>query len=335
MTAAPLLSVDGLRVTFSSHRGTVTALRDVSFALEAGKTLALVGESGSGKSVTSLAIMGLLPRAGRVASGKIAYVDRVGATVDLTAADERTRRKIRGAEIAMIFQEPMSSLNPLFSVGDQIGEMLYLHTGLDAAARRKRVIEMLELVEIPAASTRLDQYPHELSGGMRQRVMIALALICNPRLLIADEPTTALDVTVQAQILDLMRRLQRELGMSILFITHDMGVVAEIADDVAVMYAGAVVESAPVHDLFDTPRHPYTQGLLASIPTPGRAPGERLVPIPGSVPSLGAMPTGCAFAPRCQRADAVCAAPVFLDRVTSAHSVACFHQGPAREFAHA
>jgi peptide/nickel transport system ATP-binding protein len=335
MTAPPLLSVEGLRVTFSSHRGTVTALRDVSFALQAGKTLALVGESGSGKSVTSLAIMGLLPRAGRVAAGRIAYVDRAGAAVDLTTADDRTQRRIRGAEIAMIFQEPMSSLNPLFTVGDQIGEMLLLHTGLDAAARRKRVIEMLELVEIPAAATRLDQYPHELSGGMRQRVMIALALICNPRLLIADEPTTALDVTVQAQILDLMRRLQRDLGMSILFITHDMGVVAEIADDVAVMYASAVVESAPVHDLFDTPRHPYTQGLLASIPTPGRAPDERLVPIPGSVPSLGAMPPGCAFAPRCHRADAVCAAPVVLERATPAHAVACFHQGPAREVAHA
>jgi oligopeptide/dipeptide ABC transporter, ATP-binding protein, C-terminal domain len=220
-------------------------------------------------------------------------------------------------------------------VGDQIGEMLLLHTGLDAAARRRRVIEMLELVEIPAAATRLDQYPHELSGGMRQRVMIALALICNPRLLIADEPTTALDVTVQAQILDLMRRLQREMGMSILFITHDMGVVAEIADDVAVMYAGAVVESAPVHDLFDLPRHPYTQGLLASIPVPGRAPGERLVPIPGSVPSLAAMPPGCAFAPRCPRADQVCARPVALAPATPSHRVACFHQGPAREMAHA
>ena len=335
MSLAPLLSVDGLSVAFTSHRGAVTALRDVSFSLEAGKTLALVGESGSGKSVTSLAIMGLLPRAGRVASGTIRYVDRTGNVVELAGADEKTRRKIRGAEIAMIFQEPMSSLNPLFTVGDQIGEMLLLHTGLDAAARRRRVIEMLELVEIPAAATRLDQYPHELSGGMRQRVMIALALICNPRLLIADEPTTALDVTVQAQILDLMRRLQREMGMSILFITHDMGVVAEIADDVAVMYAGAVVESAPVHDLFDLPRHPYTQGLLASIPVPGRAPGERLVPIPGSVPSLAAMPPGCAFAPRCPRADQVCARPVALAPATPSHRVACFHQGPAREMAHA
>jgi peptide/nickel transport system ATP-binding protein len=332
---APLLSVEGLRVAFSSHRGAVTALRDVTFALEPGRTLALVGESGSGKSVSSLAIMGLLPRNGRVSAGRIAYTDRAGRTHDLATADEMTRRRLRGAEIAMIFQEPMSSLNPLFPIGDQIGEMLLLHERLDGAARRRRVIEMLELVEIPAATTRLDQYPHEMSGGMRQRVMIAMALVCRPRLLIADEPTTALDVTVQAQILDLMRRLQAEMGMSILFITHDMGVVAEIAEAVAVMYAGAIVETAPVPDLFDAPGHPYTQGLLASIPRPEREPGTRIRPIPGTVPSLAAMPPGCAFAPRCPKADAVCERPVALSGVAPRHQVACWHHPAVEEAVHA
>ena len=332
---APLLAVDGLRVAFKAHRGAVTALRDVSFDLHQGRTLALVGESGSGKSVTSLAIMGLLPRAGSISAGAIRYVGRDGQGVDLTQAGAPLHRRIRGAEIAMIFQEPMSSLNPLFTVGDQIGEMLLLHTDLDASARRKRVIEMLEMVEIPGAANRIDTYPHEMSGGMRQRVMIALALVCTPRLLIADEPTTALDVTIQAQILDLMRRLQRDLGMSILFITHDMGVVAEIADDVAVMYAGAVVESAPVNDLFDQPRHPYTRGLLASIPVPGRNPDARLVPIPGTVPALSAMPPGCAFAPRCGRADAQCRTPVALHAETPLHHVACWHPLGTPQVAHA
>lgn len=325
MTGKTLLDIDNLRVTFRGRTSEVTALRDVSFQLKAGKTLALVGESGSGKSVTSLAIMGLLPPNGAIAGGSITYTRRDGHSVDLTKTPEADLRRLRGAEIAMIFQEPMSSLNPLFTIGDQIGEMLLLHSPLDAAARRKRVIEMLELVEIPAAATRVDTYPHELSGGMRQRVMIALAMVCNPSLLIADEPTTALDVTIQAQILDLMRRLQKELGMSILFITHDMGVVAEMADDVAVMYAGAVVEQGPAQAVFGDTQHPYTQGLLASIPVPGRAEGELLVPIPGSVPPLHAMPPGCAFAPRCQRADAACAAPVTLQNAGANHRVACIH----------
>ncbi len=333
--SAPLLSVEGLRVEFSSIRGTVTALRDVTFALEPGRTLALVGESGSGKSVSSLAIMGLLPRNGRVSAGRIAYTDGAGHTHDLATASAATRRHLRGAEIAMIFQEPMSSLNPLFTIGDQIGEMLLLHDTLDAAARRKRVVEMLDLVEIPAAATRLDQYPHEMSGGMRQRVMIAMALICQPRLLIADEPTTALDVTVQAQILDLMRRLQAEMGMSILFITHDMGVVAEIAESVAVMYAGAIVESAEVARLFDAPGHPYTQGLLGSIPRPDREPGSRIRPIPGTVPPLSAMPPGCAFAPRCALADRICERPVALAEVAPRHQVACWHHPALTGAAHA
>lgn len=318
-----VLDVTSLRVAFRSKNSSVTALRDVSFTLHAGKTLALVGESGSGKSVTSLAIMGLLPGNGSVTGGGITYRQRNGVAIDLTHTAERDMRKLRGAEIAMIFQEPMSSLNPLFTIGDQIGEMLLLHQPLDAKERRKRVLEMLELVEIPAAASRIDSYPHELSGGMRQRVMIALAMVCNPSLLIADEPTTALDVTIQAQILDLMRRLQKDMGMSILFITHDMGVVAEMADDVAVMYAGAVVEQSSVSALFSQTRHPYTQGLLASIPVPGRPEGELLVPISGTVPPLHAMPPGCAFAPRCRYAGEICDQPVALTEPSPGHRVAC------------
>lgn len=319
----PVLDVRNLTVAFGSRYQALTALRDVSFALGRGRTLALVGESGSGKSVSSLAIMGLLPRNGSITGGAITYRNRKDQSISLHTLAPKGYRSIRGAEMAMIFQEPMSSLNPLFTIGDQIGEMLLLHSDLDARARRQRVLEMLQIVEIPAAASRLDAYPHELSGGMRQRVMIALALVCNPALLIADEPTTALDVTIQAQILDLMRRLQKELGMSILFITHDMGVVAEMADDVAVMYAGAIVESAPASRLFASPSHPYTRGLLNSIPRRGRNPNERLVPIPGSVPALYNMPHGCAFAPRCTSADAACASPVHLEEKRSGHQVAC------------
>lgn len=328
-----LLSVENLSVGFKGHGGTVTALRNVSFKVATGKTLALVGESGSGKSVSSLAIMGLLASNARILGGNIRFSSRDGHDVDLLNAKPGLRRSLRGADMAMIFQEPMSSLNPLFTVGDQIGEMVLVHEGLDLAARRRRVIEMLELVEIPAASTRLDQYPHEMSGGMRQRVMIALALICRPRLLIADEPTTALDVTVQAQILDLMRRLQTEMGMSILFITHDLGVVAEIADNVAVMYAGSIVEAGDVGPLFDMAAHPYTRGLMASIPRPGRKPGTKLVPIPGVVPALSALPSGCAFAPRCGLADADCSAPVSLRNLDLGTQVACHHP-QLREQAH-
>lgn len=318
-----VLDVRGLEVEFHSQGASVTALRDVRFSLQKGRTLALVGESGSGKSVSALAVMGLLPRNGSVSGGSITYWTRSGLQMQIESAGQDAMRGLRGVEIAMIFQEPMSSLNPLFTIGDQIGEMLILHTDMDAAARKKRILEMLELVEIPAAATRLNTYPHELSGGMRQRVMIAIALVCNPALLIADEPTTALDVTIQAQILDLMRRLQEDLGMSILFITHDMGVVAEMADDVAVMYAGAIVEQADARTLFSTTRHPYTSGLLASIPDPGRAERERLVPIPGTVPSLHALPSGCAFAPRCARAGDACASPVVLREIADSHRVAC------------
>lgn len=302
-----ILRVEGLRVSFGGRHSRAEAVRGVGFAAKRGRTLALVGESGSGKSVTSLALMGLLPPNAALEAREMSFRPEPGrAPVDLARQGPGAMRALRGRRMAMIFQEPMSSLNPLYSIGDQIGEMLLLHEGLGAAARRKRAIEMLELVEMPGAAQRFRAWPHELSGGMRQRAMIAMALACNPSLLIADEPTTALDVTIQAQILDLMRRLQAELGMSILFITHDLGVVAEMADEVAVMYAGQIVERASAAELFSSPLHPYAQGLLASIPRHGRSRERRLVPIRGSVPSPREMPAGCSFAPRCPLARESC-----------------------------
>ncbi|WP_159585512.1 ABC transporter ATP-binding protein [Chelativorans xinjiangense] len=327
-----VLEAQNLSTHFVYKTRTAKAVRDVSFTLQKGRTLAIVGESGSGKSVTSLSAMRLLGPTGEIAGGSILYRKRDGTVVDLARQSQAAMRQIRGREISMIFQEPMTSLNPLFTIGDQIGEMLLLHERLAAPDIRRRVIEMLNLVEIPGAERRLDDYPHQMSGGMRQRVMIAMALICRPALLIADEPTTALDVTIQAQILDLIRRLQRELAMSVLFITHDMGVVAEVADEVAVMYAGEVVEQAPVRDIFAHPRHPYTLGLLASIPNVRRdfdAAGarRRLVPIPGTVPSLYAMPPGCAFAPRCPYAVPPCGSPVHLERIAPKHLSRCIRAG--------
>lgn len=314
-TLAPdtILSVRDLRTWFEGRRVTAKAVDGVTFDLKRGRTLAVVGESGSGKSVTSLSIMGLLSRPGRIAGGSILFRDRAGLVHDLARFAPRDFRKIRGREMAMIFQEPMTSLNPLYTVGDQIGEMIALHERLGRDAIRKRALAMLKHVEIPDAASRLDDYPHQMSGGMRQRVMIAMALACNPSLLIADEPTTALDVTIQAQILDLLRRLQAEFGMSILFITHNLGVVAEIAHDVVVMYAGRVAEQAPVNDLFAHQRHPYTRGLLACTPNAERdigGDGERhsLYSIPGSVPPITALPPGCAFEPRCDFAIPPCRA---------------------------
>ena len=282
-----VLSVEGLKTWFHSRDGVAKSVDGVTFDLARGETLAIVGESGSGKSVTSLSIMGLLPKpAGRIEAGKIRFRDRKGQEHDLARATPATLRRIRGAEIAMIFQEPMTSLNPLYTVGDQIAEAILLHEGGSRADALRRAREMLERVEIPAAERRVNEYPHQMSGGMRQRVMIALALACNPAVLIADEPTTALDVTVQAQILDLLRRLQAEMNMSILFITHNLGVVAEIAHRVAVMYAGRVVEDAGVYDLFEKPTHPYTRGLLSCLPTAALlASGERLRAIPATCPA--------------------------------------------------
>ena len=303
--SSPLLQVKHLRTHFLTDAGVVKAVEDVSFSLDAGETLAVVGESGSGKSVTSLAIMGLVPNPpGRIVGGEILFRTREGPVVDLIKLSVRALRKLRGRDIAMIFQEPMTSLDPVFTIGDQIAEAAALHLGMDRAAAAKRALEMLELVEIPAAKQRINEYPHQLSGGMRQRVMIALALSCNPSLLIADEPTTALDVTIQAQILALLDKLRREIGMGVLFITHNLSVVAEIADRVVVMYSGRVVEEGDVHSLFKRPRHPYTRGLLECLPRralddEAAMARRRLNAIPGQVASpLDPLP-GCAFAPRC------------------------------------
>ncbi|WP_157020218.1 ABC transporter ATP-binding protein [Mesorhizobium xinjiangense] len=324
-----MLKADDLQTHFIMGSRAAKSVDGVSLTVRRGETLAVVGESGSGKSVTSLSIMRLLAHPGRIVGGRILYRLRDGTVVDLATTGQKLMRSIRGREIAMIFQEPMTSLNPLFTVGDQIMEMVRLHEPVSRNEARARALEMLELVEIPAAAKRLDQYPHEMSGGMRQRVMIALALACRPALLIADEPTTALDVTIQAQILDLMRRLQREIGMSILFVTHNLGVVAEIAHEVAVMYAGRVVEQASVTDLFARPKHPYTKGLLACIPDPKRdraTDGSRrmLDPIPGSVPSIMALPRGCSFAPRCPLVEPACEAePPVLERAGVNHLTRC------------
>ncbi|MCW5720103.1 MAG: ABC transporter ATP-binding protein, partial [Devosia sp.] len=306
-----ILSVRDLKTWFKGKHLTAKAVDGVTFDLKRGKTLAVVGESGSGKSVTSLSVMGLLARPGRIAGGEVLFRDRAGAVHDLARFGASQFRAIRGREIAMIFQEPMTSLNPLYTVGDQIGEMIALHLPMGRAEARKRALEMLQHVEIPDAARRLDDYPHQMSGGMRQRVMIAMALSCNPSLLIADEPTTALDVTIQAQILDLLRRLQEQLGMSILFITHNLGVVAEIAHDVVVMYGGRVVERAPVMNLFAHQTHPYTKGLLACTPDARRDLGQdgarrALYSIPGSVPPITHLPPGCAFEPRCALAIEAC-----------------------------
>ena len=307
MDRPSLLSIQDLEVRFRTEDGEVTPVRGVTLSVAPGETVALVGESGSGKSVTSLAALGLLPRpAGRVSGGRILFRQRSGETVDLTTLSPSDLRRLRGAEIAMVFQEPMTSLNPVLTVGEQIAESVRLHMGLGHAAALRRAEEMLDLVEIPNARRRVHEYPHQMSGGMRQRVMIALAVSCNPSLLIADEPTTALDVTIQAQILALMQRLQREIGMGVLFITHNLGVVAEIADRVAVMYAGQVVETGSVGEIFRAPRHPYTSALLNCLPARARRgeDGRRVVQsIPGSI---GKVEDGCAFAPRCSQAAYLC-----------------------------
>ncbi len=289
----PLLRVDGLRTVFALPDGReVAAVSDVSLALNAGETLGLVGESGSGKSVTALSILRLVMPPGRIAAGRIHFDGQ-----DILALDEAALRTIRGRKIGFIFQEPMVALNPVYTIGQQIAETLAVHRIARGAAARAKAIQWLEAARVPDAARRATEYPHQLSGGLRQRAMIALALCAEPSLVIADEPTTALDVTVQAEILDLLRELRASLGLALLLITHDLGVVAEMADRVAVMYGGRIVEDGPVGDVFRTPAHPYTQGLLACLP--GTSDGRRLTVIPGTVPSLGQFPAGCAFAPRC------------------------------------
>jgi len=298
-----LLQIRDLTVSFASPGGRVRAVEQVSFDLEAGETLGLVGESGSGKTVSSLALMGLIPQPpGRIESGSVCFEGQ-----ELIGLAPRAMRRLRGKRMAMIFQDPMTSLNPLLSIGRQLTEVLEVHLGLGHRDARRLSAAKLGEVGIPAPEARLDSYPHELSGGMRQRVMIAMALLCDPALLVADEPTTALDVTIQAQILELLKEVQERHGMGILMITHDLGVVAGMADRVNVMYAGRLVESAHTLDLFQNPQHPYTEGLLASVPSLTGGGNERLFTIEGAPPDLAALPAGCAFRERCSRPEARCA----------------------------
>jgi peptide/nickel transport system ATP-binding protein len=317
--ADPLLLIENLKVIFHCDRGALThAVDGLDLSLKRGETLGLVGESGCGKSVTALSVMGLLPKASAEMSGRIRFD---GA--ELLSLPDRDMRNLRGDRLAMIFQEPMTSLNPSFSIGEQIAESLIRHRGLSRAQARARTIELLRLVKIPSPEQRVDDYPHRLSGGMRQRAMIALALACDPQLLIADEPTTALDVTIQAQILALLRELKASIGIAIILITHDLGVVAEICDHVAVMYAGEVVEYAPVEALFAAPQHPYTVGLLGSIPRLDAKTGELAV-IEGMVPSMAEIPAGCRFAPRCPFVQERCTqSPPPLAAVGSNHRSRC------------
>jgi peptide/nickel transport system ATP-binding protein len=314
----PLLELRQLAVSFSTDDGTVHAVDGLDLALERGRTLGLVGESGCGKSVTSLAVMGLLPPENSHVSGEVQFEGR-----DLLKISPAELRDLRGARLAMIFQEPMTSLNPSYTIGNQIIEAIQRHQGLPADKAREQAIDMLRLVRIPSPEKRIDDYPHKLSGGMRQRAMIAMALACGPQLLIADEPTTALDVTIQAQILDLMRGLRRDTGAAIILITHDLGVVAEMADDVAVMYAGQIVERAPVVTLFARPEHPYTVGLLGSIPKIDEK-RQHLPSIEGRVPDMTRPPQGCRFAARCPFVESACreTAPALVE-VATGHFTRC------------
>ena len=325
MARETLLEIRNLKTCFDVRGGVLRAVDDVSLTLDAGETLGLVGESGCGKSVTASSVMRLIPMPpGRIAGGEILFDG-----VDLLRLPEREMRKIRGGRISMIFQEPMTSLNPVFTVGDQVAEAITLHEKLSRKEARARVIEAFRLVRIPAPESRVDDYPHQMSGGMRQRVMIAMALACRPKLMIADEPTTALDVTIQAQILELMDQLKKETGASILFITHDLGVIAEMAQRVIVMYAGKIMEAAGADALFSEPKHPYTVGLMSSIPVLGVGKKERrLSTIPGVVPSLFKLPRGCLFNDRCTRTLEVCgeAEPPLVD-FGDGHIVRCHRYG--------
>ena len=312
----PLLEIEDLSTVFHTEMGTARAVSNVALSINPGQVLGVVGESGCGKSITSLSILRLVPPPGQTTGGRVILEGN-----DLMKLSESEMRSIRGNKIALIPQDPMTSLNPVYTVGAQIIEAVELHQKVSRSEARKIAIEVLEKVRIPQAEQRVDEYPHQFSGGMRQRVMIAMALSCNPRLLIADEPTTALDVTVQAQILDLMRDIQKEQGMSILLITHDLGVVAEMCDFVAVMYAGSVVEYASVHELFANPKHPYTVGLLNSVPRPG---SKRLTPIDGQPPSLINLPGGCRFADRCPLVEERCRSALpDLEEKLEGHLVRC------------
>jgi peptide/nickel transport system ATP-binding protein len=315
-----LLEVQGLETVMPRPDGLARAVDGVSFTLDTRRVLGLVGESGCGKSMTALSLMRLVPPPGRIAGGRVVLEGR-----DLLALPESAMREVRGAGLAMIFQEPMTSLNPVFSIGGQIAEAVRLHTDIGRRQAWTRAVELLDEVGIPAPEERARDYPHQLSGGMRQRVMIAIAISCKPRVLLADEPTTALDVTVQAGILDLLRSLRDRYGMALLLITHDLGVVAEQADEVAIMYAGRIVEHASVEEIFDRPLHPYTQALFRAMPRVGRT-GDRLEAIPGQVPDLVRLPSGCAFHPRCPRATDACThVEPPLEEKAPGHRAACIH----------
>jgi len=319
MEAAPLLSIEGLRTHFFTNDGVVRAVDGVSISVRQGETLGLVGESGCGKSITALTVMRLVARPGRAVAGRVMFDGR-----NLLELSEEEMEDVRGNDIAMIFQEPMTSLNPVFRVGDQIAESVERHLGVNRDEARERVVELFGTVGIPSPERRVREYPHQMSGGMRQRVMIAMALACKPKLLIADEPTTALDVTIQAQILELIKELKRTENMAVIMITHDLGVIAEVAQSVAVMYAGKIVERAPVDELFASPQHPYTQGLLGSIPSPDKL-GRRLEVIRGVVPHPLNLPPGCTFAPRCPKRMEVCdSAFPALEATGTTHDAACY-----------
>ena len=323
----PLIEIKGLKTYFYTDGGVVRAVDGVDFTIEPEKTLGIVGESGCGKSVTALSILRLIPAPhGKIEAGEILF-NQNGDVVDLAKLDPRGNRirSIRGNEIAMIFQEPMTSLNPVHSIGKQIMESIIEHQNLNKRVARKKTMEMLQAVGIPLPEQRIDEYPHQLSGGMQQRAMIAMALSCNPALLIADEPTTALDVTIQVQVLELMNKLRTEFKAAILFITHDLGVIAGMADDVAVMYLGKIVEMGTVWDIFHRPKHPYTRGLMNSIPSLSTRSQKRLIPIKGVVPDLLDAPKGCGFGPRCPEAKVLCSGEVpVLKEVTPGHRVACW-----------
>jgi oligopeptide transport system ATP-binding protein len=327
--ATPLLEVCDLQTQFFTRAGVVRAVDGISFYVSPGETVGIVGESGCGKSVTALSLMRLVPNPpGRIVSGRV-LLHEGDRTRDLLKLTDREMRDIRGDVVSMIFQDPMTSLNPVLTIGYQIAEPLIVHRGMSEGSARRRAIELLHAVGIPAARSRLDDYPHQFSGGMRQRVVIAMAMACEPKLLIADEPTTALDVTIQAQILELIMRLNEEYGTAVILITHDLGVVAELCQRVLVVYAGQIVENAPTDELYSHPNHPYTLGLLRSVPRLGADVKQRLVPIRGMPPDLLSPPPGCRFRPRCARAQHQCEEEPALVSVGIDHRAACFFPGPA------
>lgn len=321
-----ILKVENLKTSFHTDDGIIKAVDGISFSIQSNKILGIVGESGCGKSVTALSILQLLPGIGRIEGGQIVYKTKANETINLSSLEPKGTkiRQIRGGEIAMIFQDPMTFLNPVFSIGFQVIENILYHLDINFQKAKENVISMLKRVGIANSAERYDQYPHEFSGGMRQRAMIAMALSANPRLLIADEPTTALDVTIQAQVLDLIKELKNQFNMSVMLITHDMGVVAEMADDVIVMYMGKIVESAPVLEIFNNPKHPYTKKLLESIPVLGRGKTQKLKPIQGSTPDLRNLPQGCSFGPRCDFYMEQCKQVPALYEINPTHQVACW-----------